>query len=200
VTLAVGVFVRRRLTALGALVAWSCGGQTEPVVAKAPSAAVGEPPPHYHEYPEIPPDELGEPPSPVAKPPREAASDLPDDCPMSEVPPPFAAPRRIRSGPPVTNYIPPAVIMTPIRARAPCFRGCYDAGLARSSEREGKILLRFVIDEDGWVRTVRVVEETLGDSGVVDCVRRAFVGLKYPVPEGGRVTVVYPLRFSPSGG
>lgn len=118
---------------------------------------------------------------------------------MSEPPvaPPPAKQARIRSGPPVTNYIPPEVIKRPIRARAACFRGCYRAGLARDPKLAGRIATRFVIDLDGWVRKVRIVEDELGDADVADCVRRAFVGLQYAAPEGGSVTVVYPLVFQP---
>src|SRR5262249_23012084 len=120
------------------------------------------------------------------------------ECPMSEPPPaPSAKPRRIASGPPVTNYIPPEVIMRPIRKRAACFRGCYQAGLSRNAKLSGRIAIRFVVDLDGWVRRAPVVEDELGDRDVTECVRRAFVGLQYPEPEGGEVTVVYPLQFNP---
>jgi hypothetical protein len=37
------------------------------------------------------------------------------------------------------------------------------------------------------------------DGGVVSCVVRAFYGLSFPQPEGGIVTVVYPIMFSPGG-
>lgn len=35
------------------------------------------------------------------------------------------------------------------------------------------------------------------DRDVVECVLRAFSGLSFPAPEGGSVTVSYPLLFSP---
>ena len=154
-----------------------------------------EPPPHYHDNSAIPSDELGSPPD--AGPAPDAAV-VADECPMSEPPPPPAMPSKsIRSGPPVTNYIPPELIMRPIRKRAACFRGCYQAGLARNAKLAGRISIRFVVEVDGWVRRARIVENELGDADVGECVRRSFVGLLYPSPEGGEVTVVYPLRFAP---
>ena len=39
----------------------------------------------------------------------------------------------------------------------------------------------------------------LPDNGVVSCVVRAFYGLSFPQPEGGIVTVVYPIMLSPGG-
>ncbi|KYF81628.1 hypothetical protein BE17_52005 [Sorangium cellulosum] len=35
------------------------------------------------------------------------------------------------------------------------------------------------------------------DKEVVRCVVAGFSGLKFPVPEGGRVNVVYPIAFAP---
>lgn len=173
------------------LALFACTPRAEPAeqqhTARAEDPA--EPAPHYKEHPDVPPDELGTPE------PRDAGA-APDECPMTE--PPDEAPRaRIRSGPPVTNYIPPEIIKRPIRARAACFRGCYRAALSRNPELHGRIATRFVIDLDGWVRKVRVVEDELGDHDFADCIRRAFVGLQYPEPEGESVTVVYPLVFQP---
>jgi hypothetical protein len=37
------------------------------------------------------------------------------------------------------------------------------------------------------------------DSGVVSCTVRAFYGLSFPQPEGGIVTVTYPIMFAPGG-
>lgn len=161
-----------------------------------------EPPPHYHDYPDIPPDELGGATSAgsndVNSYDAQFLTDaaLPEQCPVSEMPP-AAPPPRIRSGPPITNYIPPEIIMRPIRARAACFRGCYQAGLARNAKLAGRVAVRFVIDTDGWVRRTRIDRDELGDAEVADCIRRAFVGLRYAEP-GDQITVVYPVVFAPA--
>ena len=196
--------MRRCFFALGlACLALACTARPkgQSGVEPVPSAEAAEPPPHYHDYPEIPSDELGEPELATIADGGEApdAAAVPaENCPTSEQPPPLARrPPRIASGPPVTNYIPPSIIMQPIRARAGCFRGCYQAGLARNPALTGRIATRFVIDMDGWVRRARIVSDELGDADVADCVRRAFIGLRYSEPEGGTVTVVYPLQFSP---
>jgi hypothetical protein len=44
---------------------------------------------------------------------------------------------------------------------------------------------------------VRMGATTVPDSGVVSCVVSAFYGLSFPQPEGGIVTVVYPIMLSP---
>ena len=58
--------------------------------------------------------------------------------------------------------------------------------------------MRFVIGRDGAVSNVANGGSDLPDSGVVSCVRRApSTGLSFPQPEGGIVTVVYPIMFAP---
>src|SRR5206468_2121858 len=109
------------------------------------------------------------------------------------IPPLTAAKPQLRAGPPVTNYIPPEVIMRPIRARFHCFRKCYEQGLAENPRLGGRITVHFVVDRDGWVRTTKLNGTELADARVSECIVREFVGLRYPSPEGDRISVVYPL-------
>ena len=57
--------------------------------------------------------------------------------------------------------------------------------------------MKFVIGRDGAVSNIG--RRRLGHSGfgVVQCVVRGFGNLSFPQPEGGIVTVVYPIMFSP---
>ena len=106
-------------------------------------------------------------------------------------------PHRIQSGPPVTNHIPPEIIMRPVRTRAACFRACYLAALARDPELHGRVVVHFVVEEDGWVRVAKVAKGTELPDDVASCVAAQFVGLAFPSPEGGRVQVHYPIAFEP---
>jgi hypothetical protein len=56
---------------------------------------------------------------------------------------------------------------------------------------------RFVIGRDGAVSNVSNGGSDLPDGGVVSCVISAFYGLSFPQPEGGIVTVVYPIMLAP---
>lgn len=88
--------------------------------------------------------------------------------------------------------------MRPIRARAPCVRRCYLAGLARDPSLRGRVNVKLVVDADGWVRVVRVASSELADPSVAACVANELVGLQYPAPEGGaRITVIYPFDLVP---
>jgi len=77
------------------------------------------------------------------------------------------------------------------------FRMCYQQGLARNPTLEGRIPVRFVISRDGAVSSVST-PGGFPDAGVQSCVQSAFYGLSFPQPDGGVVTVTYPLMFSPS--
>jgi hypothetical protein len=54
-----------------------------------------------------------------------------------------------------------------------------------------------VIAGDGSVATPSDAGSDLPDPATKKCIVAAFSGLMFPQPEGGIVTVVYPLAFSP---
>jgi TonB family protein len=168
-------------------------------LSTTPSEEEAEPAPEMHPHPEVPPDDL----SPSARASDAKAATVSDAavaaCPYPSsppVPPPLQA-VHILSGPPVTNRIPPEVVMRPVRARAGCVRRCYDDALARSATLTGSVSVRFVVDPDGWVRTARVERDGTGDAAFAACVAKQFTGLEYPQPEGGRITVIFPMTFAP---
>ena len=77
------------------------------------------------------------------------------------------------------------------------FRLCYENGLRNNPNLQGRVSVRFVIGRDGAVSNVSNGGSDMPDAGVVQCVIRAYYGLSFPQPEGGIVTVVYPIMFSP---
>jgi hypothetical protein len=97
----------------------------------------------------------------------------------------------------VSGRLPPEVIQRIVRQNYGRFRMCYEQGLARNPNLEGRVSVRFVIGRDGSVSNVSNGGSDLPDSGVVGCVISAYYGLSFPQPEGGIVTVVYPIMFSP---
>jgi hypothetical protein len=155
-----------------------------------PQSRGPEPPIELHPHPDVPPDDLGD-----------AAPDA-DSIGCLDLPAPPSAPAspRIQSGPPVTNYIPAEVVMRPVRTRARCMRACYQVALARRPALAGRVAVQFVVDTDGWVRVARVNADDTGDAPFAACVARQLIGLRFPEPGGGaRVTVVYPIVFTPEG-
>lgn len=97
----------------------------------------------------------------------------------------------------VSGRLPPEVIMRVVRQNFSRFRLCYENGLRANSNLQGRVSVRFVINRDGGVSNVSNGGSDMPDSAVVGCTVRAFYGLRFPQPEGGIVTVTYPIMFAP---
>jgi hypothetical protein len=91
----------------------------------------------------------------------------------------------------------PSLIQAIVRASFETFRRCYQKGLARDPELKGIVRARFVINTQGKVKQVANRKSTLPDSEVTLCVLQSFYRLRFPPPEGGTVTVVYPIHLAP---
>jgi hypothetical protein len=121
-------------------------------------------------------------------------------------------PTEVRQRPPEgSGRLPPEVIQKIVRENYGVFRACYEQGLLRDRDLQGAVVARFVIGRDGQVRNVAAMPRekrgasprpdglgtTMPDRKVVDCIINGYKSLEFPQPEGGIVTVVYPIRFSP---
>ena len=95
------------------------------------------------------------------------------------------------------GHIPPEVIQRIVRANFGRFRNCYENGLRTNPSLAGRIATKFVIDRTGAVGAVSDGGSDMPDRGVIACVNRSFYGLSFPQPEGGVVTVTYPIQFTP---
>jgi outer membrane biosynthesis protein TonB len=73
---------------------------------------------------------------------------------------------------------------------------CYERGLTRNPNLEGRVTARFVIGRDGAVSNVSASGD-LPDAEVSSCVASAFYGISFPSPESGIVTVSYPILLTP---
>jgi hypothetical protein len=110
-----------------------------------------------------------------------------------------ARPPRVRMGATsVSGRLPPEVIQRIVRQNFGRFRLCYENGLRNNPNLQGRVTVNFVIGRDGRVSNVGGGGD-IPDGGVISCVTRAFYGLSFPQPEGGIVTVGYPIVFTPGG-
>lgn len=100
----------------------------------------------------------------------------------------------------VNGRLPPEVIQRIARQNFGRFRLCYENGLRNNPNLAGRVVTKFVIDRSGAVSTAQDQGSDLPDQGVVSCVVRQFQNLSFPQPEGGVVTVVYPVVFAPGDG
>jgi hypothetical protein len=107
-------------------------------------------------------------------------------------------PRMRTAGPTTVNgHIPAEVIQRVVRQNYGRFRACYENGLRTNPNLTGRVTARFVIGRDGSVSTVANGGSDLPNSSVVSCVVSQFYGLSFPAPDGGVVSVIYPIMFTP---
>lgn len=121
-------------------------------------------------------------------------------------------PRKLQSTP---GRLDPATIQAVVRERFGDYKKCYEAGLKRDPKLTGVVSIRFVIGRNGKVSSAEngaaspipaeaiappssTTAPAMSDLKVVDCVLASFRTLQFPKPEGGVVTVVYPIVFAPS--
>ena len=95
----------------------------------------------------------------------------------------------------ISGKLPAETVRRIVRQNHPRFRHCYEKGLMTNPSLEGRVNVRFVIGRDGAVTNVSNAGSDLPDPTVVSCVARAFYDIGFPKPEGGIVTVVYPIAL-----
>ena len=100
--------------------------------------------------------------------------------------------------PAVNGRLPREIIQRIVRQNFGRFRLCYENGLRGNPGLEGRVEVKFVIDRAGAVSLAADGGSALPNQEVVQCVVRGFRDLSFPAPEGGMVTVNYPIALSPS--
>jgi hypothetical protein len=103
-----------------------------------------------------------------------------------------------RYGVPTTNgHLPPEVIQRIVRLNDGRYRLCFQNGLRSNPSLTGRVTVKFMIDRRGAVAVAADGGSDIPDENVRRCVVSSFLGLSFPEPDSGNVTVVYPLVFSP---
>lgn len=124
-------------------------------------------------------------------------------CGGSEGEPPAARPPVTAAAPsPATaanaeGDLAPALIAQVVQRDTLGMRQCYQDGLRTNRRLRGTVATRFVIARDGHVERAVSESAAFPDPRVSACVVARFRRLIFPPPDGGHVTVVYPLDFSP---
>ncbi|MGI6393876.1 MAG: AgmX/PglI C-terminal domain-containing protein [bacterium] len=85
-----------------------------------------------------------------------------------------------------------------LRGSSNAVRSCYEKALLVNPTLKGKISLDIAINEQGRVKSIDVIEDTLGDKSVLACIKGVVGRLRFPKPDGGSVSFVFPVIFTPS--
>ena len=97
----------------------------------------------------------------------------------------------------VNGRLPGEVIQRIVRQNYGRFKNCYESALRTNPSLTGRVAVNFAIGRDGAVMTAQDGGSDMPDQSVISCVTRGFMNLSFPQPEGGIVTVKYPLVFTP---
>jgi TonB family protein len=80
------------------------------------------------------------------------------------------------------------------------FKYCYEKGLASDPNLYGKITVTFGINAVGRVHDASVMQTSLQDNNVEQCLLRVVRRIRFPKPKGGgEVVVTYPFLFTTAG-
>jgi hypothetical protein len=103
-----------------------------------------------------------------------------------------------RYGTPETNgRLAAEIIQRIVRLNDGRYRFCYENALRNNPSLHGRVTVKFMIDRSGAVAFAAEGGSDIPDEGVRRCVVSSFLGLSFPQPENGTVTVVYPIMFTP---
>jgi hypothetical protein len=100
---------------------------------------------------------------------------------------------------PALGCMRPEVIQRIVRLHWKEVHTCYLEGKDRRPVLAGKVVVTFVIGAGGRVISAKDGGSDIGDRGVVDCVVGVFKSLRFPAPDGGSLTLTYPIRFGLDG-
>jgi tetratricopeptide (TPR) repeat protein len=95
--------------------------------------------------------------------------------------------------------LPRAVIERIVRQRFARMRACYEAGLRENPALAGRVIIRFVIGQEGEVLSSMDGGSDIADRSVVACAIVAIRTAVFPSPASGFVTVSFPILFRPAG-
>lgn len=109
-------------------------------------------------------------------------------------------PRVRQAKPEVQGSLDRDIIRRIVRAHLNEVRSCYNAGLTRNPNLQGRVAINFVISASGSVGSSVVQESTLRDASVATCIARAVKRWSFPRPSSGNVIVTYPFNLDPGGG
>ena len=80
--------------------------------------------------------------------------------------------------------------------RAP-IKQCYESSAAKKKNLAGKLVVRFVISDDGKVSEAAIKESAIDDEGLKSCIVALVKAWKFPKPKHGPAAINFPFQFGP---
>lgn len=96
-----------------------------------------------------------------------------------------------------TGFCKKSHIQSVVLRRAGAIRACYEAQLQIHESLAGKVTARWTINLQGMVEGATIVDSTLGNSSVEQCILQTIRRMRFEEPEGGVCVVQWPFVFNP---
>ena len=79
------------------------------------------------------------------------------------------------------------------KKRMSAIKVCYQKSLQKNPNSEGKVAIQFTIGSSGRISKIKVMQNTTGDKGLGKCISGKVKKWKFPRPDRGTPTFVYPF-------
>ncbi len=94
------------------------------------------------------------------------------------------------------NAVSPEQIKNVVQQHSDDTRKCYSDELAQNPALAGKIVINFVVGKDGKVISTKILESTMNNEKVEQCVSAQVASWQFPSFEGdNQISVDYPFVF-----
>jgi TonB family protein len=100
----------------------------------------------------------------------------------------------VRRLPPKTTHCDPDAVAAVIRRGMHAVKACYQRGIKKNPNLQGKLTVRLTINTMGRVTQVEI-DDALGDPGVASCTKRRARYWRFPPPRDGTAEVSVPFVF-----
>jgi hypothetical protein len=84
-----------------------------------------------------------------------------------------------------------------VKARMGAIKFCYEKELQTYPDLQGKVTMKWTIEEDGSISSVGVASDTLKNKRVIQCMRHTVKKLRFDKPQGGTCVIRWPFVFNP---
>jgi hypothetical protein len=101
---------------------------------------------------------------------------------------------------PLVGEIEPQVIENFIRQHKFQLQLCYELALRRNEGAEGTMEWRWRVDSRGLITDIALVQSSIQDQRMAQCIRQKIATWRFPRPRRGAVEVSYPFEFARSKG
>jgi hypothetical protein len=101
---------------------------------------------------------------------------------------------------PLLGEIDPTAVESLVKERQFELQLCFELALRRNRDVSGAMTWQWRLDSRGKISEIKVVESSIKDAKMIECIRKKIARWKFPRPKRGSVQINYPFRFDRRNG